>query len=99
MIVVINQRELEYVPDYPDGWKFSAGDPYKFPVLIGDHQCFIKRFEQRSPEDISGWELLVKMKGQYDKNLSRIYDIKNVKEGDKDIYYVHLRIPGRCNTG
>jgi len=60
MKVTIKQREEEYISDYPDGWKFSAGDPFKFPVLIGSHPCFIKRFEQKSPEDISGWDLLVR---------------------------------------
>jgi hypothetical protein len=88
MTVIIDQKEVEYISDYPDGWKFSAGDPFKFPVFVGDSQCFIKRFEQKTPEDISGWDLLVKMSGKYEKNLSRIYDIKNVTEDDKEIYYV-----------
>jgi hypothetical protein len=88
MKVIIKQREMEYQPDYPDGWKFSAGDPFKFPVLMGDAKCFIKRFEQKGPEDISGWDLLVKLTGKYEQNLSRIYDIKNVQEDEKEIYYI-----------
>jgi hypothetical protein len=86
--IVINSREYDYVSDYPDGWKFSAGDPYKYPVSIGGNPCFIKRFEQKSPEDISGWDVLVKISGKYEKNLSRVYDIKNVEEDGKEIYYV-----------
>jgi hypothetical protein len=88
MKIIVNQREYDYVSDYPDGWKFSAGDPYKYPVSIGGNSCFIKRFEQKSPEDISGWDVLVKISGKYENNLSRVYDIKNVQEDDKDIYYV-----------
>lgn len=88
MKVIIRQREFEYTSDYPDGWKFVAGDPFKFPVLIGDHQCFVKRFEQKTPEDISGWALLVKMVGKDHKNLSNVYDIRNVQEDGKEIYYV-----------
>ena len=88
MNVIIKQREIPYTSDYPDGWKFSAGDPFKFPVMIGDNSCFIKRFEQKGPEDISGWELLGKLTGQYEKNLSRVYDIKNVEEDGKEIYYI-----------
>jgi hypothetical protein len=86
--VIIKQRELSYTSDYPDGWKFSAGDPFKFPVMIGDNPCFIKRFEQKGPEDISGWELLGKLSGKYEKNLSRVYDIKNVEEDGKEVYYI-----------
>src|SRR4030095_13908892 len=88
MKVIIKQREYSYTSDYPDGWKFSAGDPFKFPVMIGDNSCFIKRFEQKGPEDISGWDLLGKMRGKFDKNLARVYDIKNVQEDEKEIYYV-----------
>jgi hypothetical protein len=86
--VIIKQRELSYTSDYPDGWKFSAGDPFKFPVMIGDNPCFVKRFEQKGPEDISGWELLGKLSGKYEKNLSRVYDIKNVEEDGKEVYYI-----------
>lgn len=88
MKVAISQRQFEYQPDYPDGWKFSAGDPFKFPVQIGDYTCFVKRIEQKSSIDITGWDLMVSMTGKYEKNLARIYDIKNVQEDDKEIYYV-----------
>lgn len=88
MKVLINNIEVEYESDYPLGWKFSAGDPFKFPVLIDEQQCFIKRFEQKSPKNISGWDLLVKMTGKFNKNLSTIYDIKKLQEKDKEIYYV-----------
>jgi hypothetical protein len=88
MKVTISERQFEYQPDYPDGWKFSAGDPFKFPVLIGDYHCFVKRIEQKSSKDIPGWDLMVSMTGKYEKNLARIYDIKNVQEDEKEIYYV-----------
>lgn len=96
MKVVIKEREFEYISDYPDGWKFSAGDPFKFPVVIGNYPCFIKRFEKKNPEDISGWGLLQKIKGKYEKKLSRIYDILNVQEKGKDIYYVFYEYLEGC---
>jgi hypothetical protein len=88
MKIVIKEREFEYVSDYPAGWKYSAGDPYKFPVTIGGYPCFVKRFEKKSPEDISGWNLLQRLKGKNEPNLSRLHDIANVDENGKDIYYV-----------
>jgi hypothetical protein len=88
MKVNINGSEFEYVSDYPQGWKFSAGDPFKFPIQIGDQACFIKRFEQKNPKNISGWELLIELKGKTVPNLSKIYDIQKVQEKGKDIYYI-----------
>ncbi len=88
MLVLINGKEVEYQSDYPEGWKFSAGDPFKFPVQIGDQVCFVKRFEQKNPKNISGWELLLKLKGEKELYLSNIYDIKQVEEKGKDIYYI-----------
>lgn len=88
MIVLINGKEFEYQSDYPEGWKFSAGDPFKFPVQIGDQLCFVKRFEQKNPKNISGWELLLKLTGKTEQNLSKIYDIKKVEEKNKSVFYI-----------
>jgi len=88
MLVIIDKKEFEYQSDYPEGWKFSAGDPFKFPVGIGDQACFIKRFEQKNPKNISGWDLLLKISGKTEPNLSKIFDIKKVEEKGKDIYYI-----------
>lgn len=88
MLVIIDNKEFEYHSDYPEGWKFSAGDPFKFPVGIGDQACFIKRFEQKNPKNISGWDLLLKISSKTEPNLSKIFDIKKVEEKGKDIYYI-----------
>lgn len=88
MKVNINGTEFEYQSDYPHDWKFSAGDPFKFPVLIGGKACFVKRFEQKNPKNISGWELLLKLKGLSEPHLSKIFDIKQEIEKGKDIYYI-----------
>jgi hypothetical protein len=88
MKVIIKEKVYEYESDYPEGWQFSAGDPFKFPVSIGNYPCFIKRFEKKSPEDISGWNLLQKLKGKYEPHLVRLYDIINVQENGKDVYYL-----------
>ncbi len=92
MLVIIDKKEFEYRSDYPEGWKFSAGDPFKFPVQIGDKLCFVKRFEQKNPKNISGWELLLKLSGKTEQNLSKIYDIKKVEENNKTIYYIFYEL-------
>jgi hypothetical protein len=75
--VIIKEREVDWQSDYPDGWKFSAGDPYKLPVRIGEYSCFVKRFVEKEPaEGVSGWNLLIRMRGKYEKNISRLYDLK-----------------------
>jgi hypothetical protein len=76
MKVVIREREYEYLSDFPAGWIFSNGDYFKFPVKIDANNCFIKRFEG-PPENISGWKLLLNLKGRHEPNLPRIYDIIN----------------------
>jgi hypothetical protein len=88
MKVIVKEKEYEYESDYPEGWQYSAGDPFKFPVSIGNYPCFIKRFEKKTPEDITGWDLLQKLKGRYEPHLVRLYDILNVQENGKDVYYL-----------
>ncbi len=91
MRVIIKEKEFEYESDFftqKDQWFFSAGDPFKFPVAIGPYQCFVKRFEKKSPERISGWDFMNQVKGKYKKNLPRIHDIVNVQEKGKNVYYV-----------
>src|SRR4030095_11716931 len=85
--VIIKEREVEYSSDYPVDWTFSAGDPFKFPVPMGEYSCFIKRFGPDSPRKVSGWQLLMKLRGKYEKNIARVYDIKRVEEDDEEIYY------------
>ncbi|HEX6222997.1 MAG TPA: hypothetical protein VFZ52_01215 [Chryseolinea sp.] len=94
MKIKINDKEVDYISDYPTGWKFSAGDPYKFPVLIEGQACFVKRFQTKSAADITGWGLLQRLKGRKESNLPTIYDIVEVTEGEKKITYVfyeHIR--------
>jgi len=88
MLVTIKERQYEYASDYPEGWQFSKGDYFKFPVQIGINKCFIKRFKIKSPDNISGWPLLVALRGKYAANLPRIHDIIKTSELDTDIYYV-----------
>jgi len=89
MKVVINERIHEYQPDFDNGWEFSAGDYFKFPVSIGRHACFIKRFA-RSTKNVTGWALLetLKTKGGPDKGLPRVYDLAGATEGGKEVWYV-----------
>jgi len=87
MIVCINEREYEYVSDYPQGWKFISKDYFKFPVSIGNNSCFIKRFQKRQ-ENISGWDLLIRLKNKNEANVPRVYDIVSVEENRRQISYV-----------
>src|SRR2546421_8292295 len=88
MKVIIREREYDYASDHPQGWLFGRGDYFKFPVKIGGNTCFIKRFEIAIPENISGWQLMLDLKGKHEQNLARIYDIVSTKENNKNIYYV-----------
>lgn len=75
MEVFINEHPFSYTSDYPEGWKISSGDPFKFPVQIGTYTCFIKMF-RKPAQEIPGIELLKKLCGVNVRNLPRIYDIK-----------------------
>jgi hypothetical protein len=88
MKVVIKEREFEYQSDYPNDWYYSAGDYFKFPVEIGKNKCFVKRFEKKSPESVSGWLFMNALKGKYEKNLPRLHDIVTVSEKNKDVQYI-----------
>src|SRR5579859_3946317 len=87
MQVVIKEREYEYRSDFNDGWEFSAGDYFKFPVRIGRHPCFIKRFA-RSTDRIAGWGLLQALKAKYLPGLPRVHDIINTEEKGQQVWYV-----------
>src|SRR5947208_8052539 len=94
MRVIIEEREYEYLSDFPNGWKFGKGAYLKFPVEIGSNKCFIKRFE-KSRESISGWKLLENLKGKNFPGLAEIYDIVETNEHGKNIFYVfHKFIEG-----
>ena len=88
MRVVIKEKEYDYVSDFPDGWVFSKGDYFKVVKIFDKHTCFIKRFEVKTPANISGWKLMVNLKGKNENNLSRLYDIAETRESGKNIYYV-----------
>jgi hypothetical protein len=87
MQVIIEKNENEYRSDYDDGWQFSSGDDFKFPVKIDRYSCFIKRFV-RKPERITGWSLLEALKGISRPGLPRVYDIVPSKEDGREVQYV-----------
>jgi hypothetical protein len=96
MQVTIRGQVLDYISDFDPvnihdnvtrNWKVSAGDYFKFPVKVGDHYCFIKRFSKKTTE-ISGYEFLMKIKGLQLKGLPAIFDLVHTKEADKDIIYL-----------
>ncbi len=88
MKIIIKEREVEYDTDYPHGWKFSAGDPFKVPVMINNYKCFIKRFDKKASGSITGWPLLIELKGKFEPNLPRVYDCKEVQEKEQAVNYI-----------
>lgn len=87
MEVIINEQAYQYISDFPDGWKFSSGDPFKFPVKIGRHSCFIKLF-RKSISKITGWDLMVRLRSKNNRNIPRIYDIKSSEINGAEVQYV-----------
>ncbi len=87
MKITIRERSYEYQSDYPDGWRFSSGDWYKFPVPFGVEQCFVKRFAKETSQ-VEGWELLTRLKGRYAGNTPRIHDMATVTEKGQTVHYV-----------
>ncbi len=91
MKIIIREKEFEYDSDFlsqKDKWFFAGGDYFRFPIYFGQNKCFIKRFEQKKPSDISGWAFMNDIKGKYEKNLPRLHDIKSEEENGKTVYYV-----------
>ena len=87
MEIIINEQTYQYTSDFPDGWKFSSGDPFKFPVQIGRHSCFVKLF-RKPVAKITGWDLLVRLKGKNSRNIPRIHDIKESEINGGEVHYV-----------
>lgn len=87
MDVIINEQAYKYISDFPEGWKFSSGDPFKFPVIIGRHSCFIKLF-RKPVSKITGWDLLVRLRGKNNRNIPRIYDIRSSEINGAEVQYV-----------
>src|SRR5690348_15684426 len=95
MEVKIKGRIYDYNSDFPKDWKFSRGDHYKFPVVIGPEKCFIKRFEKHT-DDISGWKLLQSLTGRTHDTLAKVYGTGSVIENSKVVHYVFFEyVDGR----
>ncbi len=87
MEIRIKEKGYGYVSDFPDGWKFSRGDYFKFPVPIGASNCFIKRFEQNTA-NITGWNLLNALSEKFEPNLARVFGIGKATENNQTVHYV-----------
>ena len=87
MEIRLKDSPYQYTSDYPDGWKFSRGDYFKFPVQCNTNKCFIKRFD-KSTDTIAGWVLLNDLNGKNIPNLVRLYDIASQIENFTTVYYV-----------
>jgi hypothetical protein len=88
MEVTIKERPHQYVSDYPHGWNRFSNDYFKCPVEIGNYKCFVKRFEKKNPSKISGWNLLLDLKGKHEANLPRVNDIVSIQEDSKYVHYL-----------
>jgi hypothetical protein len=98
MEVTIEGQALNYTSDFDPidiqsnvsrNWRVSAGDYFKFPITIGNHQCFVKRFD-RIYTEISGYNFLMRIKGKQLRGLPRIFDLVRVKEGNKEVLYLFM---------
>jgi hypothetical protein len=89
MKVRVSDGTVDYVSDYPKSWSTISGDYFKIEQL-DDTPCFIKRFEKKSPDQISGWRLLSALRGQNnsDARIPRIFDIKVADPNESGVYYV-----------
>jgi hypothetical protein len=86
MQVNIKGRDYEWKSDYDDGWVESAGDPYKYPVMIGgNNPCFIKRFERKQAP---GTRLIELLRAKRLPGLARVYDIVQTEEADVHVRYL-----------
>ena len=86
MQINIKGRDYEWESDYDDGWADSAGDPYKYPVMIGGkHSCFIKRFEKKQA---SGSRLIELLRAKRLPGLAKVYDIVQTEEEDVPVRYL-----------
>ncbi|THU40304.1 hypothetical protein FAM09_10580 [Niastella caeni] len=103
MQVMIHGRSVDYISDFDPvdiqsnvrrNWKVSAGDYFKFPVKVGDADCFIKRFDKHD-NDISGYKLLLRLKGKKITGLPIVHDVVRIKEGSKEVLYLFTEyLPG-----
>ncbi|MBE7169593.1 MAG: hypothetical protein INR73_03340 [Williamsia sp.] len=88
MKVIINEREYEWVSDYPEGWMFNSRHYFKCPVVIGRNPCFVKRFEMDGRQRVAGWNLLMKLKYKNEPHLPRTFDIVQTEENRREVYYL-----------
>ncbi len=89
MQVRVSDSMVDYISDYPASWSTISGDYYKI-VQLDDTDCFIKRFEKKNPDQISGWKLLAALRGQNNSeaHIPRIFDIKQADTNEYGVYYV-----------
>jgi hypothetical protein len=92
MIVVINERQVEYTPAPGKEWTFTSNDPYMYPVRLNNTDCFIKRFEHGDPARVTGWGLLNKLKGKNVDQLPRVFDIKEGEAEGRKALYVFMKL-------
>ncbi|MEO5998616.1 MAG: IPT/TIG domain-containing protein [Chitinophagaceae bacterium] len=91
MEVIVKEKKYIYESDYPDKWAFAHGDHFKIVKLDnGKYKatCFVKRFEVKTPKSISGWGLMKQLEGKNIGRLARLYNIVDVEENRRTVYYV-----------
>lgn len=98
MQVLINGVRCEYTSDFDPiniqsnvnrKWMVSAGDYFKFPVPVGGSVCFVKRFGKPGSE-ISGYNFLLRIKGERKPGLPLIHDLVRVAENGKEVSYLFM---------
>jgi hypothetical protein len=87
MRLTIKEKKYSYNPDFqtnPKEWKQQAGAFFRFRVLIGERECFVKRFIFQP----SGWDLVQQLVGETQPYLPEIYAATSEIEAGKLVFYL-----------
>ena len=95
MLVLINERLVDYSPAPAKEWSVSSNDPFMFPVRLNNTDCFVKRFEHGDASRVTGLGLLHKLKGKNVGQLPFVFDVQEGQaEGHKALYVFMKFIEG-----
>lgn len=83
----VNIYGVDYEFDFRkiENWKTQSGDPFAFPINIGNQNCFVKKFKKHPPKSRA---LLNLLNGEEVRGISPVYAFKEGKEYDLPVYYL-----------
>lgn len=96
MKVSIDHIIYDYIPDFnpknpsENRWRKQNQDSFKF-IELGGNKIFVKRFD-KDRAHISGYDFLLKIKGQKIAGFPRIYDLTSQEEEGYRVYYLFQEV-------